>query len=60
MERETPENSHTINVSAEKIKADMETAIKNGVHIDVAVNPFINEEERMAILSSQMQDPEWD
>lgn len=38
----------------------MEEARKNGVHIDVAVNPFIEEADRQAILEGLAQDPEWD
>lgn len=44
----------------EKIMKDMETARKNGIHIDVAVNPFISEVDRPPILQGKAQDPEWD
>lgn len=35
-------------------------ALKNGVHIDVAANPFISEDQRKAVLEGKGQDPEWD
>lgn len=43
-----------------KIEADMKTAQENGVHIDAAVNPFLNEEDRQEIIKGLAQDPEWD
>ncbi len=44
----------------EKIEADMKTAREHNVHVDAAVNPFINEDDRPAIINGQAQDPEWD
>lgn len=43
-----------------QIEADMKTAREHGVHIDAAVNPFISDEDRPAIINGQAQDPEWD
>lgn len=44
----------------QEIEAKMEEARKNGVHIDVALSPFIEEDNRQPILDGQAQDPEWD
>ena len=38
----------------------MQTARNHEVHIDAAVNPFINEKDRPAIINGNAQDPEWD
>ena len=47
-------------IPSEIIEIDMQTAREHGVHIDVAVNPFIDEKDRQAILENKIQDPEWD
>jgi hypothetical protein len=46
--------------SSRTLSLDEELAIKNGIHIDVAANPFISEEQRKAVLERKVQDPEWD
>lgn len=40
--------------------ADIAKANNNGIHVDVAVNPFLSEKERQDILDGKIQDPEWD
>ena len=44
----------------EEIQALMNLAVKRGLPADVAVNPFITNEERRNILDGKIQDPEWD
>lgn len=44
----------------QEIAENYEIARKYNVHIDVAVNPFIREEDRVKILRGEEQDPEWD
>jgi len=43
-----------------QIAADIKTALENGVHIDAAINPFLDEKTRQAVLNNLEQDPEWD
>ncbi len=38
----------------------MQKAIENGVHCDVAVNPFISDKGKDLIIEGQMQDGEFD
>lgn len=43
-----------------QIEVDIQTARESGVHIDAALNPFLNEEDRKDIIEDKAQDPEWD
>lgn len=47
-------------ITPEEIAKNIATAKANNVHIDVAVNPFIEKVDRPAILEKKEQDPEWD
>jgi len=60
MERQKPADPKTAEDRIKKIEADIKTALGHGVHIDAAVNPFIGEEDRQAVIEGTAQDPEWD
>jgi len=60
MERQKPEEPGKNEDREKTIQSNIKTALAHGVHIDAAVNPFIKEEDRPAIIEGKAQDPEWD
>lgn len=57
---ETEPKTRTDERTLPEIERDIETARENGVHVDEAVNPFLSEEARQAIIKGEMQSGEYD
>jgi len=60
MERQKPKEPGENEDRDKTIQTDIKTALAHGVHVGAAVNPFIREEDRPAIIEGKAQDPEWD